>query len=200
MEIGDPQPPQLRAKVRDAYSTAAQRPQGTHPFPVGRQFALEVGYPPEVLASLPQLSVDAFAGVSNISISADIPPGSTILDLGCGAGLDSLIAAHRTQPKGRVLGIDFSEAMIRRAKRSASEAGFRNVVFSLSDAERLPVRNESIDVALINGIFNLNPAREIIFRELARVMQPRGSVYVAELVLSDPLPAADQRSERNWFA
>ena len=197
MKIDDPQ--QLRSKIRDAYSAAAERPQGGNPFPVGREFALSLGYPADALASLPQASVAAFAGVSNISIFADIPAGSTVLDLGCGAGLDSLIAARRTGPKGVTLGIDFSEAMVSRAQRSASEARLRNVVSCVADAERLPLQNESIDVAMINGIFNLNPARNAIFRELARVMQPHGAVYVAELVLSGPLPA-DQRSESNWFA
>lgn len=198
MKTDDPQ--QLRTKVRDAYSAAAERPEGGHPFPVGREFALSLGYPADVLTALPQASVDAFAGVSNISIVADIPAGSTVLDLGCGAGLDSLIAARHAGPNGKVFGIDFGEAMVSRAQRSASEARLRNVVFWLADAERLPLQNESIDVALINGIFNLNPARDMIFLELGRVMRPHGAVYVAELVLSGPLPSADQRSESNWFA
>src|SRR5574340_1038337 len=85
----------LRAKVRDAYSSAAERPQEKHAFPVGRGFAESVGYPAGLLASLPSVCVEAFAGVSNVSLFADIAEGATVLDLGCGAGMDTLIAARR---------------------------------------------------------------------------------------------------------
>ena len=101
--------------VKKAYSSAAERPTEQHPFPVGRAFAESLDYPKELLESLPSYSVDAFAGVSNVSIYAEIPEGSTVLDLGCGAGLDTLIAARRTGSAGRVIGIDFSGSMLDRA-------------------------------------------------------------------------------------
>src|SRR5947209_16392969 len=84
---------QLRSRVRDAYSAAAERPRDEHPFSVGRQFAESLGYPQEILSTLPQDCAEAFSGVSNVSVLAEIPKGSPVLDLGCGAGLDSLIAA-----------------------------------------------------------------------------------------------------------
>ncbi|HUY12223.1 MAG TPA: methyltransferase domain-containing protein [Terriglobia bacterium] len=192
--------PQIRRRVHDAYSAAADRPEGSHAFPVGRQFAESLGYPAELLAQLPVASVDAFAGVSNVSVFADIPEGATVLDLGCGAGLDSLIAARRTGSHGAVMGVDFSEAMVARARASAAEAETRNLLFCRADAENLPVRTESIDVALVNGIFNLNPAREAVFLELGRVVRSGGAVYSAELILSKPLPPEEQRNESNWFA
>ena len=117
-------PRQLRDSVRMAYSAAAQRPQGEHPSPVGRRFAECCGYPQDALSGLPSASVDAFSGVSNMAIFAEIPPGSTILDLGCGAGLDSLIAAKRVSAQGTVIGVDFSDAMLARARGSAAEVGF----------------------------------------------------------------------------
>src|SRR5688572_20229910 len=119
----------LREGVRKAYSLAAENPQADHPFPVGRQFAESLGYPPETLAALPASAVEAFAGVSNVAILADIPQGATVLDLGCGAGLDSLIAGHRVGPSGRVIGVDFSEPMLARARQAAAEAGCEQVEF-----------------------------------------------------------------------
>jgi SAM-dependent methyltransferase len=190
----------LREKVHQAYSAAAHRPLDSHPFPVGRDFAESLGYPKALLESLPSTCIEAFSGVSNVAVFAEIPQGATVLDLGCGAGLDALVAAQRTGPQGKVIGVDFSEAMLARACRSASQAGIANVVFCGADAAQLPVGVESMGVVLVNGIFNLNPQRAAIFRELARVVRKGGVVYSAELVLSRPLPPEEKRSEANWFA
>lgn len=190
----------LREGVRKAYSLAAERPQAEHPFPVGRQFAESLGYPPETLAALPASAVEAFAGVSNVALLADIPQGATVLDLGCGAGLDSLIAARCVGPTGRVIGIDFSEPMLARARQAAAEAGCEQVEFHQAEAEFLFLEDSSIDVALVNGIFNLNPARNLIFQQLARVMRVGAALYGAELILREALPAETQANETNWFA
>ncbi|MFQ5962371.1 MAG: methyltransferase domain-containing protein [Candidatus Methylomirabilales bacterium] len=191
---------QLRDAVRRAYSAAAESPQDEHPFPVGRHFAESVGYPQDLLAGLPSFSIDAFSGCSNVSVFADIPVGVAVLDLGCGAGLDSLIAARRTGARGKVIGVDFSDAMLARAGQAAEQVGVKNVGFCEADAENLPIGNGMIDVALVNGIFNLNPKRQAIFRELARVVREGGTVYAAELILRGPLPPEIQQSEANWFA
>lgn len=190
----------LRDAVRRAYSAAAERPADRHPFPVGRSFAEGLGYPGDLLAVVPSVSLDAFSGVSSVSVVANVPVGASVLDVGCGAGLDSLIAAGRVGPRGRVLGIDFSAAMLSRACQAVVEAGIGNVAFCQADAENLPVRDDSIDVALVNGIFNLNPNRREIFRELARVVRSHGAVYAAELILREPFPPGTHASEADWFA
>ena len=190
----------LRTKVRDAYSAAALHPQEEHAFPLGREFALSLGYPGDELATLPAQCVEAFTGVSNASVFADTRNGDTVLDLGCGAGLDSLIAAKRSAPAGTVIGVDFSFEMLDLARRAARDADIRNAVFLQASAEALPLPDSSIVVALVNGIFNLNPARDAIFRELARVVKPGGRVYAAELVLRETLPPDSQSDERDWFA
>jgi arsenite methyltransferase len=191
---------QLREGVHQAYSAAAENPQSGHPFPVGREFAESLGYPRHSLTSLPAAAVEAFAGVSNVAVFAEIPPGATGLDLGCGAGLDALLAARRIGPAGRMIGIDFSEAMLARARRAALEARLNNLEFRRAEAEAIPLDDASVDIALANGIFNLNPRRDQIFRELARVLRPGGAVYAAELILRQPLPPETQASETNWFA
>lgn len=190
---------QLRYRVREAYSFAAEKPAEKHPFPVGRGFAESIGYPPEVLDRLPEVSVASFTGVSNVSILADIPIGSMVLDLGCGAGLDTFVAAEKTGPEGRVIAVDFSETMIGKARQGAQEHGCGNVTFHVADAEEIPLPNGFVDVALVNGIFNLSPFRDRVFSELARVLRDGGSVYAAELILKEPLPVEATCSLENWF-
>ncbi|MCI0552474.1 MAG: methyltransferase domain-containing protein [Anaerolineae bacterium] len=191
---------QLRAGVYKAYSAVAETPHAEHPFAVGREFAERLGYPTELLDQLPSESTEAFTGVSNVSLFASIPAGATVLDVGCGAGLDSLIAAQRAGENGRVIGIDFSEAMLARARTAAMKMKALNVEFRRSSAESLPLEDASIDVAMVNGIFNLNPAREKIFQELARVMKAGGVVYSAEMILREPLPPEELSDDSDWFA
>ncbi len=191
---------ELREGVRRAYSDAAARPDDKHAFPVGREFAASLGYSAAALSAVPSASLDAFAGVSNVAEFADLKPGQSVLDLGCGAGLDSLIAARRVGPTGRVMGVDYSDDMLARAWGAAGASGLKNLAFVLGDAEQLPVPDGSFDVALVNGIFNLNPARRAIFAELGRVVRPGGAVYAAELILVAPLPEGSSCNATNWFA
>jgi arsenite methyltransferase len=186
--------------VKKAYSAAAARPSDEHPFPVGKAFARSLGYSRELLESLPARSVDAFAGVSNVSVFAHIPEGSVVLDLGCGAGLDTLIGARRTGPAGQVISVDFSGPMLDRARQAAQAAGLSNIEFHESPAERLPLEDGTIDVAIVNGIFNLNPSREALFKELARVVRPDGHVYAAELILIEAVESSAPPTETDWFA
>ena len=190
---------QLRSAVRKAYSAAAEKPSEKHAFPVGRVLAERLGYPAELLETLPPISVEAFAGVSNVAVFAAIPAGATVLDLGCGAGLDSLIAARRVGEGGRVIGIDFSDSMLARARQAAAVLGV-DVTFCRGDAEQVPLESASVDVALVNGIFNLNPARAQIFRELARVVRLGGHVFGAELILREAVSKPDHFTEAEWFA
>jgi ubiquinone/menaquinone biosynthesis C-methylase UbiE len=149
------------------------------------------------LSSVPGTSVEVFAGVSCLPCFADVPPGSAVLDLGCGAGLDALLVAAAA---ATVLGVDFSDEMLSRARSSAEVMGVGNVRFELGDAEAIPAETGSVDVAIVNGIFNLNPAREAIFSELARVTHPGGHLYAAELVLKDARPAGSESGDTDWFA
>ena len=189
----------LRSAVQKAYSAAAKKPTEKHAFPIGRVLAERLGYPAELLETVPPISVEAFAGVSNVALFAAIPTGATVLDLGCGAGLDSLIAARRVGGGGRVIGIDFSDSMLARARQASAALGV-DVTFLRGDAEQLPLENATVDVGLVNGIFNLNPARAQIFRELARVVRPGGDVYGAELILQEAVFKPDHFTEAEWFA
>ena len=189
----------LRQGVHDAYSKVATHPETAHPFPTGRDFAEQISYPSEVLDTIPVTAVQSFAGVSNVSVFADIPDGATILDLGCGTGLDSHITAHKLSGRGQVIGVDFSMAMLNQAQAAAYESNTTILTFIQASGEQLPLADSVIDIVLINGIFNLNPARDMIFRELARVVRPGGAVFAAEIILSAALDDAE-RSKANWFS
>jgi arsenite methyltransferase len=190
----------IAAAVRDAYSAAAEDPAGRHPFPVGRRFAEELGYPSEILASIPAAALEAFTGVSNVSIFAELRAGARVLDLGCGAGLDTLVASGRVGPRGIVVGVDFSPAMLARARRAAVAGSASNAYFAQASACEMPFSDACFDVALVNGVFNLNPLRERMFAELARVVRRGGLAYAAELILCDPLALKVCESQRDWFA
>lgn len=196
--LNDPQC--LRRGVRESYSGAATNPRGHHPFPVGDDFALSLGYPKELLAAIPPRSRESFVGVANVSVFAELPVGATVLDLGCGAGLDALIAARRVGPTGRVTGLDFSPAMLALAEQSAAESGLGNLKFICGEAEKLPLADRSVDIVMVNGIFNLNPDRAGVFREIGRVVRPGGLVFAAELVLTGPLKKKRLRRVDDWFS
>jgi arsenite methyltransferase len=181
--------------VKLTYSKVADQPHAEHPFRVGREVAKRAGYSDESLSSIPARTVDAFAGISCLPCFAEVSAGARVVDLGCGAGLDSLLIASSA---GSVLGIDFSTAMLAIGRTSAESMGLSNVEFREGDAESTGLETGSVDVALVNGIFNLNPERSAIFEELARVTHPGGVVFAAELVLKGPLPAAVESRETAW--
>jgi ubiquinone/menaquinone biosynthesis C-methylase UbiE len=183
-----------------AYSAAANAPMSKHPFPIGTSFAQELGYPRELLDMIPSESAEAFAGVSDVSIQAPLREGAFVLDLGCGAGLDSLVAAERVGANGRIVGLDFSASMLNRANSSALRFGRGHVMFLRASAEQIPVRDSCVDIALVNGIFNLNPFRERIFHEIFRVLRPGAQVFAAELILKSRLPEHLQLGSANWFS
>lgn len=189
----------LREGVKKAYSAAALEPEAKHPFPVGAAFAASLGYSEEVLREVPVESAASFAGVANVSCFAPLFAGARVLDLGCGSGLDSYVAARRIGNDGVSVAVDFSFDMLRRAHIAADDQCGR-ILFLQASAEQLPLPDASIDVALVNGIFNLNPERQLLFRELARVLRPGASLAGAELVLKEPVPTTVNPSPESWFS
>ncbi len=175
-------------------------PNAKHAFPVGRPFAESIGYPSDLLDAIPKCAYEAFCGVTSVSVDARIEPGMRVLDLGCGGGLDSLIAARRVGKHGHVTGVDFSEPMLERARQALTQTGDTNITFCRADAEGVPCDDASFDLVLINGIFNLNPAREAIFAELGRIVRPSGGVRAAELVLTASRLQTAKIDEASWFA
>ncbi|HEY7294817.1 MAG TPA: methyltransferase domain-containing protein [Dehalococcoidia bacterium] len=189
----------VEAAVRDRYSQVSADPSQPAGFPVGRAFAEAVGYPPELLASLPAEAVEAFAGVACPVPYAALRPGETVVDLGCGAGLDSLYAGRSVGPAGCVVGIDFAPEMVARARRAVEAAGLPQVEVRLADGCALPLADGAADAVVVNGIFNLNPDKAALLREAYRVLQPGGRLVAAEITLTAPLPPDEGHSLDDWF-
>lgn len=178
-------PDDLRAAVAEKYGQVAKQPNATHPFPVGRTFAESLGYSVADLDSLPEQAAASFARISCPLMYADLQPGEVVLDLGCGAGMDTILAARRVGARGVIHSLDLSGDMLACARSNVDIAGLTNVIFYQSPAEKVPLSDGSIDVVVVNGIFNLCPAKEPVMNDVFRVLRPGGRLLVSEIVLVD---------------
>jgi arsenite methyltransferase len=172
----------LRGEIQKTYTDVSSAPDTDFIFPTGRRWAEELGYPDE-LAAVPDASVDSFAGVANHWIHGEMQPGETVLDLGCGAGTDLLIAAQMVGPEGRAIGVDMTPEMLRRARESAEAMGLANVELHESLIEDLPVPDASVDVVISNGVIDLVPDKDAVFDEIDRVLKPGGRLQVADVII-----------------
>lgn len=192
-------PEQIRAAVVVRYSHVATNPAGSFNFPVGRAFAEAIGYPQATLATLPNEASRSFAGVTYYHGRTNLTPGETVLDLGCGAGMDMLIAARAVAPGGKVIAVDYSDEMVALARGNAARAGVENVAVHHAPIERLPIDDASVDVAQANGVFNLSPAKEQAVAEVYRVLKPGGRLVAAEIALTEDIPAEERATLQDWF-
>ena len=173
----------LRSEIRKTYTDVSTDQQQEFIFPTGRAWAQRLGYPEPELSRVPDATVESFAGVANHWLLGRVDAGSVVLDLGCGAGTDLLIAAQMTGPTGRVIGVDMTAAMLERASASAREMGLANVELHESLIERLPVDDASADVVISNGVIDLVPDKDAVFDEIDRVLRPGGRVQLADVVI-----------------
>lgn len=192
----------LRQLVRAEYDRVAREPGANFHFHRGPQYAAQrLGYDAHEMALIPEDSTAAFAGVGNPQRIGPIEPGETILDVGCGAGMDLLLAARRTGPTGRAIGVDMTPAMIERAKRAALKAGlWENIEIRRGMAEELPVDSDSIDVVISNGVLNLSADKLRSFGEVYRVLRPGGRFYLADVVVQRELSLAARSDVDLWAA
>lgn len=192
----------LRQLVRAEYDRVARQPQGDFHFHRGPRYAAQMlGYDAQELALIPEESTASFAGVGNPHRIGPIAPGEAILDVGCGAGMDLLLAARRTGSAGHVIGVDMTPAMIERAKRAALKAGlWENVEIRRGLAEELPIDSDSIDVVISNGVLNLSADKLRSFGEVYRVMRPGGRFYLADVVVQRELSLAARSDVDLWAA
>jgi arsenite methyltransferase len=189
----------LRLEVSKVYSRVAADPAGDFHFHRGPTYAAEfLGYDPAELAALPAACTASFAGIANPHAIAPILQGETVLDIGCGAGMDLLLAARRVGPSGHAIGIDMTEAMRDRARSCAVAAGLANVEVHRSDATALPLSDASIDVTISNGVLNLVPEKEKAFAEIRRVLRPGGRLQLADIVLDAELGEDVRRNIDLW--
>ena len=187
----------LKSEIRKTYASVSQEPGKDFVFPTGRPWAEDLGYPDE-LANVPEAAVGSFAGVANPWQLGRLAPGERVLDLGSGAGTDSLIAAQMVGEDGHVTGIDMTPEMLTKARAAAGEMEAANVEFVESEAEQLPFLDASFDVVISNGVIDLIPDKDAVFAEIFRVLSPGGRIQIADVTIQNPVSAEGRRNIDLW--
>ena len=187
----------LKSEIKKTYATVSQQPAKDFVFPTGRPWAVDLGYPEE-LANVPESAVESFAGVANPFSLGRLQPGERVLDLGSGAGTDSLVAAQMVGENGSVKGIDMTPEMLAKARSAAFELGVANVEFVEGEAESLPFANDSFDIVISNGVIDLVPDKDAVFSELFRVLVPGGRIQLADVTIQKPVSEEGRRNIDLW--
>lgn len=188
----------LRKAISKEYQAVANEPEMGFHFHTGRPLARKLGYDDTWLEGIPEAVIKSFAGTGNPFSLGKIESGWRVVDVGCGAGIDSFIAAKKTGPNGEVIGIDMTPAMIAKARASAAEVGLKNVTFRQGYAEKLPVGDGWADVVISNGVLNLTPDKNATLREMARVLKPSGRLQVGDILVQKALPEEAKREIDLW--
>jgi ubiquinone/menaquinone biosynthesis C-methylase UbiE len=171
---------------------------GKFSYPTGKEGASALGYDPALIDEIHPGLLESFCGVGNPFSLFPIQPGSIILDVGCGAGFDLYVAARLTGPRGRVHGVDLTEAMVERARDNLQKAGIANAEVQQVESESLPFAANTFDVVISNGVINLSPDKETLFREINRVLKPGGRFGFADVMLEQELPQGMAGSTEAW--
>ncbi len=179
---------QLRQAVCLEYETVANEPNRGFHFHTGRRLARILGYDDGWLSNIPESSIESFAGTGNPLSLGPIRTGERVVDIGCGAGIDSLIAANQTGPDGAVIGVDMTESMLAKAREACAETGLDNIEFRFGYAEELPVEDDWADVVISNGVLNLTPDKRLALREMARVLRPGGRLQIGDILVARAVP------------
>lgn len=187
----------LREEIRKIYTAVSQDPERDFIFPTGRAWAEDLDYPPE-LAKVPESAVQSFAGIANPFSLGRIEPGARVLDVGSGAGTDSLVAAQMVGPSGSVTGIDMTPEMLAKSRANAAAMGLDNVTFIEADAERLPFDDHSFDVVISNGVIDLIPDKDAVFSEIFRVLVPGGRIQIADITIQRPVSEEGKKNIDLW--
>ncbi len=188
----------LKSEIRKTYASVSREPEKDFIFPTGRAWAADLGYPADLLARVPNGSAESFAGVANPFSLGRLAAGERVLDLGCGAGTDSLVAAQMVGPEGRVTGIDMTPEMLAKARSSAAEMGVAHAEFVEGEVESLPFADGSFDVVVSNGVIDLIPDKDAVFAELHRVLVPGGRIQLADVTIQQPVSEEGRRNIDLW--
>jgi arsenite methyltransferase len=181
---------QIQDAVRKKYSEVSHSAEGKFNYPTGRDGALLHGYDPAIIRNMPDGLIESFCGVGNPFTLGPINVGETILDVGCGAGFDLIVASHIVGQRGKVCGIDLTPEMVEKTKNNLNQYGVHNYDVHVAGAESIPYPDNTFDVVTSNGVLNLSPLKEKSFREIYRVLRPNGRLQFADIVLKADCGAA----------
>lgn len=188
----------IKEGIRGKYLKVAVSPEGLFRYLTGRAGLEALDYPPDMIRNLPEPVAASYCGVGNPFSLGPIREGEAVLDIGCGAGVDSIIAARLVGPAGTVTGIDLVPEMLARARENARLVGIDNVTFQESSAEHLPFSDNSFEVVISNGVFNLVVDKVKAQEEVFRVLKPGGRFMLADQVLAGELPKETRARVENW--
>jgi arsenite methyltransferase len=188
----------LRRAIREEYAEVATIPEKGFHFHTGRPLARMLEYADEWLEGIPESSIESFAGTGNPFSLGELRPGERVVDVGCGAGIDSLIAAKKAGPDGHVIGVDMTPSMLEKARQGAKEAGLRNVEFREGYAEELPVEDGWADVVISNGVLNLMPDKAAALEEMSRVLKPNGRLQIGDILVQKAVSESAKRKIDLW--
>ena len=188
----------LREAIQEEYAEVAANPQKGFHFHTGRPLARLLEYADEWLVGIPESSIASFAGTGNPFSLGELRPGERVVDVGCGAGIDSLIAAKKVGPEGGVIGVDMTPSMLEKARRAAEEAGLANVEFRQGYAETLPIADGWVDVVISNGVLNLMPDKAAALEEMSRVLKPGGRLQIGDILVQKAVPESAKRKIDLW--
>jgi SAM-dependent methyltransferase len=190
----------LEDKVKAMYSAVATRPEGEFHFEMGRVLAERLGYPPADLDAVPADAIRSFAGVGYYFDLAGVQPDETVVDLGSGSGMDSFLAARKVGGSGAVIGIDMTDEQLAKAARLARSGGFRNVVFRKAYIQSTGLDDGCCSLVISNGVINLAPDKDAVFREAARLLARGGRLALADIVTETELPEGISCDATLWAA
>jgi SAM-dependent methyltransferase len=188
----------LRRAIQDEYATVAHEPHRGFHFHTGRPLAGLLGYPEAWLRAVPEDALAPFAGTGNPLSLGVVQPGERVVDVGCGGGMDSLIAARMAGPTGQVIGVDMTPTMLARAWSAAAQTGLTNVEFREGYGEALPVADGFADVVISNGVLNLMPDKAAALTEMARVLKPEGRLQIGDILVERPVPEDAKQEIDLW--
>jgi len=184
--------------VQHLYTEVAQEPHKAYHFPLGLEALRFVGYPDDDLKKLPPTATESFAGVGYPFATRSIATGDTVLDIGSGSGTDVLYASLKVGPKGKVMGLDFTPAMIAKARANIKRMDAKNVTIVEGNATKIPLPDASVDVITSNGVLNLVPDKAAAFREIFRVLRPGGRLQLADIVVQEDVGAVCGLNPQLW--
>ena len=188
----------IKSGIHEKYEKVARNPEGLFKYPTGRAGMEGLNYDPELMEALPDIVINTYCGVGNPFSIGPVHTGEVVLDIGCGAGVDTLLAGKMTGPGGMAVGIDLTSEMLERAEKNLELTDLKNVDFQEASGEDIPFEDNHFDVVISNGVINLIPDKPAALKEIIRVLKPGGRLMIADQILKGSLETDEKKRIDKW--